>query len=294
MLPGLLLDRWHLLSLDAPTVAFVWSYALARSANVQLPILGPVMLAIATWLLYVADRLLDSMQPSHAALLKDRHLFHALHCRSLLLFSIPSIAALLWFIVARMDPAPRREDFFIAGSALVYLFFVHLPFSPAKSEPFRLPKELFVGIIFAAACVVPAWSRQPTARPSLLILSTLFAGLCWLNCVAIEQWESPDKDAPDSRHGSTLWMGRHLTSLCIFLGSSACAAAVLFVARGAVSNCAYAFCIGCSSLLLACLHRHRSTLNALRLRAAADFALLTPAPILLAALLLREAHLHLS
>jgi len=51
------LRLWHLASLDAPTVAVVWTLGFAWAASVRLPPWIPVLLALATWAVYVADRL---------------------------------------------------------------------------------------------------------------------------------------------------------------------------------------------------------------------------------------------
>ena len=54
------LALWHLASLDAPTVAVTWSLAFAWAAQVRLPGWIPLLLALACWAVYVADRLLDA------------------------------------------------------------------------------------------------------------------------------------------------------------------------------------------------------------------------------------------
>jgi hypothetical protein len=57
------------------------------------------------------------------------------------------------------------------------------------------PKEFVVALLFAAASALPAWDEarrrameMPRHHP-LLLLCPIFAALCWLNCVAIEDWE---------------------------------------------------------------------------------------------------------
>ncbi len=276
---GRLLDGWHLLSLDAPTVALVWTCAFAQAAQVHLPHLGLLMLALATWLLYVADRLLDGIQPSHALSLQARHYFHRRHHKALLLLAIPATAALIWFVLTHMDPAPRREDFFLAGCALLYLLCVHLPFSLNAREDFALPKELFVGIIFSAACVIPAWSRRDIARPHLLLLAILFAALCWLNCVAIEHWEKRGTHDQD-KHPSTIWMGVHLVPTGLSLAGAALVCSFFFARLNETRYLDFVLSIAASAFLLVCLDLARSRIQPLRLRAAADAVLLTPAAVL--------------
>lgn len=56
----LLLRYWHLSSLDAPTVAVVWSLGFAWAAGVRLPVWIPILLALVAWAVYIGDRLLDA------------------------------------------------------------------------------------------------------------------------------------------------------------------------------------------------------------------------------------------
>ena len=51
---------WHLLSLDAPTVAAVWVVFVGRSVGVRLPWVEPAAMFVAVWMIYAADRLLDA------------------------------------------------------------------------------------------------------------------------------------------------------------------------------------------------------------------------------------------
>ena len=72
------LALWHLLSLDAPTVAALWTWFIARANHLQLPLSATVAMGLAVWMLYAADRLLDA-QSTHHDPLEARHLFHHRH-----------------------------------------------------------------------------------------------------------------------------------------------------------------------------------------------------------------------
>jgi hypothetical protein len=96
--------RWHVCSLDAPTVAVLWALAVAHLAGVALRLVELLVLGLGTWIVYVLDRVLDGMgrrgndadlrQVGHAAqqgrggwpepVLRERHYFHARHRRLLL------------------------------------------------------------------------------------------------------------------------------------------------------------------------------------------------------------------
>jgi hypothetical protein len=188
-----LLRYWHLLSLDAPTVAALWCWAFGRAARIRLAPWLPAALALGTWLFYVSDRLLDARLSPEAAL-KERHRFHDRHRRWFLAMAVP-VALSLGVLVARMPPSLITSYCVLGALSLLYLGLVHLPArARGKSLPY-FPKEFAVALLFAAASALPAWDAawhsaagMPRHHP-LLILCPLFAVLCWLNCVAIEDWE---------------------------------------------------------------------------------------------------------
>jgi hypothetical protein len=190
-LPGVFIS-WHLLSLDAPTVAMLWAWAFARAAHVHAAASAMAVLGMGTWLIYVADRLLDSRDGAPRTALRERHRFHAKHRLGFLIASGFAAVALLWLIAARLPATARREDAAIFAAFFVYFIFVHLVGS-------RFPRALAVGIIFAAASAVPAWSQAEMVPAGWIAAVVLFAALCWLNCEAIHVWEGPQLPVPSLR-----------------------------------------------------------------------------------------------
>jgi hypothetical protein len=275
---------WHLLSLDAPTVAALWSWSFARAMHIHLPWSAPLLLALGTWLIYIADRILDVLRGGASGTLRERHFFYARHrARTLAVGALASLA-LLWLIFMRMNPAARREDVVLFAAALVYFCLIHVwaPQSPSGIERW-FPKEIAVAVVFAAAVAVPAWSRIQGQRILLTPLVVLFSLLCWLNCVAIEKWEK--SEPPSSSHArasssalphlSTRWTQRHLPLV-------ACGIAMMAV-TAAASSIVSAAPVVMTSLYLACtvsallfLALDRSRLDSFDLRIAADAVLLTP------------------
>jgi hypothetical protein len=262
---------WHLLSLDAPTVAVLWAWSLARTAQVHPHPSALAVLAIGAWLIYIADRLLDGLPGADPGNLRERHHFHSRHRRELLIAGVAASALLLGFIV-RMPAAARQEDASLFAVAMLYFAAVHLP-----ALRIRFPRELAVGILFACACAVPAWSRSIPAHPQLAGLTTLFAALCWLNCRAIHVWEQ----APA---GTRTWQ------ISVFaLGLAAAAATSMFFLSPPELRLASA--ILAAALLLFALDRDRrrslqrripgEALSPLALRILADAALLTPLLLLI-------------
>ena len=279
-----LLRWWHLLSLDAPTVAALWSWSFARAMHIHLPWTAPLLLALGTWLVYVADRILDGLGGGASGQLRERHFFYARHRAGALAVGALASLALLWLIFTRMNPAARREDIALFAAALVYFCLIHVwaPQSPSGIERW-FPKEIAVAVVFASAVAVPAWSRLQGQRILLAPLVVLFSLLCWLNCVAIEKWEK--WESPSSSHArasssapphlSTRWTQRHLPLVV-------CGIALLGVIAAALSIVSAAP-LAMTSLYLACtvsallfLALDRSRLDSFDLRIAADAALLTP------------------
>ncbi len=272
---------WHLASLDAPTVAVVWSLAFAWAAGVRLPVWIPVLLALAAWVVYVFDRLLDArgaLRTRNLKELRERHLFHHRH-RRLLVPLAAAAACAAGCIVFTLLPVPARErDSVLGAAALAYFTGVHFSRGPsfrcfagrrlfAVSPVFK--KEFLVGLLFTSACVLPAFSRASgqgkLAVWPLSAAAGFFALLAWLNCHAIDRWESE----------ASAGKSRILTLACILAISGLLVACILpprpaaLVATGASS-----------ALLLALLDRFRGWLTPLALRAAADLVLLTPLALL--------------
>jgi hypothetical protein len=272
---------WHLASFDAPTVAVVWSLAFAWAAGVRLPVWIPALLALAAWAAYVADRLLDARAALRARNLKElreRHIFHHRHRRLLAPLAIAAACA-AGCIVFTLMPVPARErDSVLGAAALAYFTGVH----SSRGTSFRrfsgqglsgvfpiIKKEFLVGLLFTCACALPVFTRAAAqgsrAVWPLLAAAVFFALLAWLNCHAIDRWESE----PSSGNS------RILTLACIL------AIAGLLVACGLQPRPAALVAAGAASaLLLALLDHFQRRLTPLALRAAADLVLLTPVALL--------------
>ena len=266
-----LLRVWHLASLDAPTVAVVWALGFAWAAKVKLPPWVPVLLALVAWTVYIADRLLDAhtaLRSGQTDRLRERHFFHHRHRRILGALAVGSACIAAWIVFSLMPAAAVERNSVLAAAAVAYFSSVHtrraLPEPPAQV----LSKEFLVGVLFTAACVLPALNRSafnPGSPPlwTLLAAAAYFATLAWLNCQSIERWESVGERSQGSAAAVVLVVAG-LPLVTILLPTEPRAAAL--VASGTLS-----------ALLLALLDRLRNHLTPLALRAAADLVLLTPA-----------------
>ncbi len=261
-----LIALWHLLSLDAPTVAALWTWFIARASHLRLPLASTAAMALAVWILYAADRLLDAARAGRQATdLEARHHFHRRH-RRIFLLGIVCGAGALSLLLRGIESAAFR--LYLLEVALLAAWFVLLHTASATQ---RLPKELAVGLFFSAAVFIPTVARNPELRPALAPAAVLFAAVCSLNCLFIYAWEHAD-EAPNRAHATTRFAAAHLAGI----GFALAAAALALVLLGSHGARLIAAACALSIALLFVLDRSRDHLSRIDLRAAADLALLTP------------------
>ncbi len=274
------IEFWHLLSLDAPTVAMLWTWFLARTNHVPVPADAVLAMGIAVWMLYAADRLLDSraLSPARADTLtghelEPRHYFHHTHQRSFRC-GIAVAAIALALLLPHLAPQSIRL-YLVLGMLLIgYFILIHVNVPRTGAKFHRLPKELAVGVFFSAATFVPTVSREPSLRPALLPGAILFAVLCSLNCLFIYAWEHPvlARQNRAATHPATSISLRFLPRLAVIAAVSSFALALTDhpLPWPIPSAC------GLAAALLLLLQRYRHKFTPTTLRAAADICLLTP------------------
>jgi hypothetical protein len=263
------LRLWHLASLDAPTVAVVWSLSFAHAANIHLPRWVPVLLALTTWAVYIGDRLLDAasaLRSGDLSHLRERHYFHWTHRRLLLPCAILAATASVAIVFLLMPAGIRGHDSILAAAALVYFSGTHISIRSEQRRQSLFSKEFFVGVLFTAGCALPTLSRLPSAGASnalpLLAAFAFFAMLAWLNCYAIDRWEAGTHSA--------------VTVNASVLGTSGIVLAFIYSSAHTMDVPALLLQGSISVLGLALLDRFRDRMRPLTLRAAADLTLLTP------------------
>jgi hypothetical protein len=252
--------------MDAPTVAVVWALAFAWAARIHLQPWIALTLACGTWSVYVADRLLDARRAisvNKLDSLHERHYFHWRHKNLFAPLAICCAAIAAALILRLMPPVVCERNSALAAAALAYFSGVH---SSARL-PHWLPgipsKELLVGVIFTTGCAAPTLWHMRTYPLPLMTCFVFFAALAWVNCFAIEQWESATRRPRVVL--AALILGCVGLLFCLAFAFSHSRIAALFVA-GALS-----------AILLAILDRARTRLTPLALRTLADLVLLTPA-----------------
>ena len=287
-------ELWHLLSLDAPTVAALWMLLLAHCADVTLPWTCGVSLFLGVWMLYAADRLLDARplpggeEPSG---LEERHRFHRRYRRAFLRM-LGASAVLLLVLLPSLGSRTLFLDLALSLALAAWLLLIHFR-RAANSSPRHLPKEPMVGLFFGLATAIPTLARAPELLLPLLPFVSLFAGLCTLNCLLLYAWEhgaledgALEDAGPGSLKGSpvahitTRWAARFLPRIggLLILGSLSAGLGTRHFPKLHVPErlASFAFACGLSACLLLLLHANRGRLERLTLRVAGDAVLLTP------------------
>jgi hypothetical protein len=266
------LALWHLLSLDAPTVATLWTWFIASTNHVMLPLSSALAMTLAVWTLYAGDRLMDARLMDARPLdnnhedFEARHHFHHLH-RSAFLTGIFLASIALATLLPHLEPAAIRLYVILGALVSAYFILIH-----ATTVTHRLPKEIAVGLFFAAATFIPTVARCPDLRLALLPAAILFAALCSLNCLFIYAWEHPAPYGDQRTHTITRLALRNLPLLTILLIISSLAIALL----DSQTPWPITSAIAIAAILLLLLHNQRHAISRVTLRAAADIALTTP------------------
>jgi len=257
----------NLLSLDAPLVAVLWQVLFVRCFHAAVGALPAILLVASVWLIYAADRALDAWR---GECLSARHRFYQAHWRVFAPVWIAVLAASAWLAFTELPAALLGRGLILLATVVIYLFAVHGwkaahgwkawrgSLSPSVCTKPVLTKEASVGLLFALGASLAVWSNVRTLADAAAI--GLFFILCWINCAAIQKWESspwrvdcdwPVRSAAASVAviaGALLWMHRPV------LGGAEMASAFAFV----------------------WLDRSKHRLSPEALRVLADVALLSP------------------
>ena len=174
----------NLLSLDAPIVALLWQLLFIRCFHGRLGMLPAVLLAVAVWLIYVADRTLDALLGTPGTAEQPRHEFYRKYWRTVLPIWIAALGAGAWLAWSRLPGPLFIEGLAVAAGTGLYLTVVHA--SPGLLRRAGA-KESAVAVLFGLGATVAAWPGVQTSSDVLAIV--LFSVLCWMNCAAIEDFE---------------------------------------------------------------------------------------------------------
>jgi hypothetical protein len=260
----------NLLSLDAPLVAAAWELLLARCYHVPAPLATTLVLALAVWVIYIGDRMLDAVRLASTEGLPARHRFYRAHWRALLLPAVVAAPLGAWLAVTRLDAAVFLNGVILLAAIGAYFGLVHL--LPRRQW---FPKELAVAAVFAAGCFLPAWRGAGLPGPGVAVPALLFAAVCWINLAIIEhtEWARLRDRQWDAPHRSTALVGRH----AVVASAGAALLGLLLMmlpALGAAPMVLAAVALGAAGL--AALGARKDKLTADAVRVWADAVLLAP------------------
>jgi hypothetical protein len=267
---------WNILSLDAPSVAIVWALLFARMVHSKIPFVDFCILAIAVWLIYVADRLLDGRVSTQPSTLHERHYFCLRHRRLFVTLMIGATVVNLWLVQKDgFQSRLIRSGWILIALVGLYMFCAHTQLSFLNRW---LPKEIVVGFLFAAGVGLPAWSRSQSLSYLMILPWALFGLLCSLNCLAIEYWENGTD--PRIRKGLlALWSGVQVDSLAGSLMALGLIGPILLgTPARAVSGW---LAISCGAFLILVLNHVKAGISTDAMRVLADTALVLPALVFL-------------
>jgi hypothetical protein len=253
---------WHLTSLDAVTVAVTWTLAFAWGAHLQLPWWPAAIVGLSAWAFYIADRLFDARRARTP--LRARHHFHWRHRRVFIPLGAVCGVAALALVAWKMPIRTELDDSVIAAAAVAYFAGVHGLDETGRTGVRRrrvVRKELLVAVVFTAACAAPMLARTGSKLLEAPLLAA-FAAVAWLNCHAIESWESGEAR---SVRAAALWLMGALL---------AAAAGAALLQQGRIGLLLLTAAL--SSALLWWLDGARARLSSIATRALADLVLLTP------------------
>ncbi len=258
----------NLLSLDAPIVAILWQLLVARCLGLQLNPYEIILLGAAVWLIYAADRVLDAMRSSPHNGEPTRLLFYRRNIRTstvAVLCAALAIAPLAHWLLA---PAMFRAGLWLAAWIAAYIASIHLVPLEWRS---RWPREFVVALFFTIGTFLAIWIAAGEDLRGLAAPAALFLLLCWVNCCAIEFWESPQGRETSTMHASTRWLAMHSSRVALSI-------AVLSLALEWASLLPSGFFVAplLSGAAFYALTTLRPKLAPDFLRVAADLALCTP------------------
>ncbi|GAA5482296.1 hypothetical protein Hsar01_01514 [Haloferula sargassicola] len=277
-------------------VALAWLYMFASAWQVYyLPWAAYASLALAVWIIYVVDRLLDArFRPPDDPLLGPQHRFHQRHRGWFASGLLVASAALLWLVSHEVTGILFSSNglfgvnYLTPGLLLVGVFFFLVRQSRHSTEiPFF--RNFIAGAAFGYGTAMMAHIYSPSQEVFSLLVSREMIGfsvLCAVNITAIHLWErSRISDDPDEKAA----LEGVLTVLLTVVGASALVYAYLdnpTMFSSGLDDSAYRtrpffYAILISAALLLVLNKQRRRFSLDALRTLADLAMIVPLPLFL-------------
>lgn len=261
----------NLLCLDAPLVAVSWYGLFALTFGVEVSPAGAAALFMTAWLIYLADRLGDSLSILAHAQKSLRQEFCASHSQAwIVALALVALADAVVIAIA------LEWATIIAGAAVGVLAISYLVVNQLSANIRRIAplKEISIGSLFAAGTLIPLIAKRSTLDTALMVAAVLFASVCSLNCISIAAWEAELDSAQKRGSIATRFprIGAHLRTV----GTAIAAASLLFGMVHFEARLAAA-ALGVSASCIVALDVWRAWINSDTRTALADLVLLAPA-----------------
>ena len=180
-------------------MAVLWQTLFLRCLGAPVRWLPALLLFLTVWLIYVADRLLDTRNGWG---ITPRHQFYRRNFRWALAAWVMALATTAGMVfLGFANPLLLRG---LAMLAAVFLYLAVVHWLPSGASWIGL-KEAAVAVLFALGTSLPAWGQIRSPNDALTVV--LFSVLCWLNCIAIEQWENGLARLPVARIAAIIAIG---------------------------------------------------------------------------------------
>ena len=264
----------NLVCLDAPLIAICWQWIFAHSFRLSVASGHWAALFLTAWVIYLADRLGDSVSLVAGQPKSLRQQFCFRH-KKIWFVSITCVGLVDLIVVSR---AVNYETAVIGGIIGAFTI-AYLAINHAHSQIWeRIPlKEFIIGSLFAAGTLVGITPHIFAEGPAMIVAAIVFASLCSLNCVSIAIWER-ELDRIQGKH-SIATRSAYANSVARLLLFLLPAVSIIFCLFDS-GACPVMFCVITSSLLLGALHFIRVSRD--QRSALADLVLFTPLALLVA------------
>lgn len=171
----------HVLSLEAPLVAVLWTAALARLHGAKLPPGVLLGLGLVVWMIYLLDRVLDTFSPDEAEL-DVRHRFYARHRGWILAVLLPLLAVgVVWVGLWCVPVGLLVEALVLLPAVVVYL----VVYTDADARALR--RVMLVGAPGALLVLQMLPFPDPTKMAALVLVLALVLLAWWPRLRAVFQ-----------------------------------------------------------------------------------------------------------
>ena len=264
----------NLVCLDAPLIAICWQWIFAHSFHLSVRPGHSAALFLTAWIIYLADRLGDSLSVVAGEPKSLRQQF-CLRRKNIWFVSITCVGVVDLIVVLR---AVNYETA-VLGGILGAFTIAYLAINHAHSQIWEtIPvKEFIIGSLFAAGTLVGVTPHIFAERSAMIFAAILFAVLCSLNCVSIAIWER-ELDRIQGKHSiATRWAHANSFARMLFFLLPAASVLLCLVDRGGWPVMS---CVGASSILLGALRFVRVSRD--ERSGLADIVLFTPLALFVA------------